>query len=166
VFTSKSIGEDVVVTYGADKYTILEQNLPYIWTVNLDGSELTQFVQGAYPVWSPDGKHIAFSSDVSGNWDIWVMSDDGSSVTQLTDDPKQQFAPTYSPDGEWLAFCSNVGGNYDIWIMRTNGTALTQLTDDRSEDVSPSWGKDQNIYFASDKSGNWDIWRLTPVLPK
>ena len=41
----------------------------------------------------------------------------------------------------------------------------TQLTADKSEDVTHFWGANGNIYFASKKPGNWDIWRLTPVLP-
>lgn len=165
-FTSKGTAKEVFVVTGAKQYTVFEKNLPYIWTVNVDGTELTQFVEGAYPVWSPDGSQIAFSSDISGNWDIWLIGADGSGLTQLTSDAKNQFAPTFSGDGKWIAFSSNITGNYDIWLMKTDGSAQTQLTTDKSEDVTPCWGADGNIYFASDKTKNWDIWRLTPVLPE
>lgn len=164
-FTSKGTAKEVFIVSGAKQYTAFEKKLPYIWIVNMDGSELTQFVEGAYPVWSPDGEHLAFSSDISGNWDIWAISADGAGLTQMTDDPKNQFAPTFSPDGKWMAFNSNVSGNFDIWIMKIDGSARTQLTTDKSEDVTPFWGADGNLYFASNKTGNWDIWRLTPVLP-
>lgn len=87
-------------------------------------------------------------------------------MTQLTDDPKNQFAPSFSRDGKRITFSSNVTGNYDVWIMKVDGSSRTQLTTDKSEDVTPFWGADGNIYFASDKTGNWDIWRLTPVLPE
>jgi len=165
-FTSKGVGKESFIATGSKQYTVFEKHLPYIWTVNLDGSELTQLVQGAYPVWSPDGSRIAFSSDTSGNWDIWLMSADGSGLTQLTDDSKNEFAPAFSPDGRWVAFSSNVSGNYDIWIMKIDGSARTQLTTDKSQEVTPFWGADGNIYFSSNKSANWDIWRLTPVLPE
>jgi Tol biopolymer transport system component len=166
VFASKGTAKETFIVTGSKQYTVFDRNLPYIWTVNVDGSELTQFVEGAYPIWAPNGAHVAFSSDVSGNWDIWMVGADGSGLTQLTDDPKNQFAPSFSPDGKWMTFSSNVTGNYDIWIMKIDGSARTQLTTDKSEDVTPSWGADGNIYFASDKTGNWDIWRLTPVLPQ
>jgi TolB protein len=157
----------VVMVNGIKQYIVLEKNLPYIWTVNVDGTDLTQLVQGAYPVWSPDGATIAYSSDVSGNWEIWTMSADGSSSTQLTTTRgKNQLAPSYSPDGKWIAYASNVSGNYDIWIMKADGSAQTQLTSDKHEVADPCWGADGNIYFSSNKSGNWEIWRLTPVLPE
>jgi TolB protein len=157
----------VVMANGIKQYIVLEKNLPYIWTVNVDGTDLTQLVQGAYPVWSPDGKTIAYSSDVSGNWNIWTMTDDGASSTQLTTTPgKNQLAPSYSPDGKWIAYTSNVSGNYDIWIMKADGSAQTQLTSDKHEVSNPCWGADGNIYFSANKSGNWEIWRLTPVLPE
>lgn len=169
-FTSRAKTEKaptVVMVNGVKQYIVLEKNLPYIWTVNVDGSDLTQLVQGAYPVWSPDGATIAYSSDVSGNWNIWTMTADGASATQLTSTPgKNQLAPSYSPDGKWIAYTSNVSGNYDIWIMKADGSAQTQLTSDKHEVANPCWGADGNIYFSTSKSGHWEIWRLTPVLPE
>jgi TolB protein len=169
-FTSKAKTEKaptVVMVNGIKQYIVLEKNLPYIWTVNVDGTDLTQLVPGAYPVWAPDGSTIAYSSDVSGYWNIWTMSADGASSTQLTATPgKNQLAPSYSPDGKWIAYTSNVSGNYDIWIMKADGSAQTQLTSDKHEVANPCWGADGNIYFSANKSGNWEIWRLTPVLPE
>ena len=51
-----------------------------IWTIELDGSELTQFREGNMPAWSPDGSKIVF--EYQG--DIWMMNSDGTTLTQLT----------------------------------------------------------------------------------
>lgn len=60
-----------------------------IWVMNADGSSLTQVTnsgaaQDSGPVWSPDGQHIAFSSNRSGSLQVWVMKNDGTSLRQLT----------------------------------------------------------------------------------
>lgn len=137
-----------------------------IWMVDPSGSNLTQFGEGVKPVWSPDAKRIAFSSNISGNWDVWAMNADGSGQTQLTTDVKDQHSAAYSPDGTWVVYVSNQSGNPDLWIMKADGSSWTQLTTDRSDELSPSWASDGNIYFTSNKSRNSDIWRLTPVLPE
>lgn len=168
-FTSQPKAEKAtsILVNGVQQFIVLEKNLPYIWTVSKDGTDLTQLVQGASPVWSPDGKMIAYSSNVSGNWGIWTINADGSSPTQLTTTPgKNQLAPSFSPDGKWIVYTSDVSGNYDLWIMKADGSDQTQLTSDKSPTANPCWGADGNIYFSSNKSGNWEIWRLTPVLPE
>ncbi|MFN0207930.1 MAG: hypothetical protein ACKVS6_16605 [Planctomycetota bacterium] len=167
-FSSRGVGSEqiVVVNAGFDKYSIYRNQLPHIWKCNIDGTELTHFGPGAYPVWAPDNSKIAFSSDVSGNWDLWMMDAAGSVRTQITDDSKDQVAPSFSPDGKWIAYISNQAGSMDLWIMKVDGTSPTQITADSGEEGMPCWGPDNNIYFCSKKSGNWDIWRVTPSIPE
>jgi Tol biopolymer transport system component len=57
------------------------------------------------PRWSPDGKKIAFYSDRSGQYQIWMINADGANLTQLTfSDKTAAMAPVFSPDGSRLAF--------------------------------------------------------------
>ncbi len=150
-----SEGERILVSIGTSQ----------IWVMEADGSSQTQLTtQGgnAHPVWSPNGRKIAFSSDRTGKVEIWVMDADGRDQQQLTntspasDDAHlhevvaQELAfhglnasqaegvtnlfPTWSPDGTKLAFVSTRGGPYAIWVMDANGERLQQLTFPLGED--------------------------------
>src|SRR3974377_2005383 len=54
------------------------------------------------PTWSPDGKSIAFISNMSGRNNIWVVPAEGGFPTQLTVSDQRQSAITWSPDGKWI----------------------------------------------------------------
>jgi Tol biopolymer transport system component len=58
------------------------------------------------PTWSPDGTMLAFSSDRSGNFEIYVRRVEGGQEVNVTNDPGQDFQPDFSPDGNWIAFVS------------------------------------------------------------
>src|SRR5687767_3392148 len=60
---------------------------------------------------------IAFQSNRDGNNEIYVMNGDGSGLTNLTDNPADDFGPVWSPDGKKIIFSSNRDGNYDIYVM-------------------------------------------------
>ena len=53
--------------------------------------------------WSPDGKTIAFISNMSGRNNLWLVPADGGWPTQLTISDQRQAHPTWSPDGKWIA---------------------------------------------------------------
>lgn len=89
------------------------------------------------PVFSPDGKSIAFASNRDGGkWRIYVMNADGSNVRALTPGP-MDLTPTWSPDGNWIAFASTRGGQFDIWMVDKNGGNLTQIT--KTGGTHPTW---------------------------
>ena len=65
----------------------------------------------AEPTFSPDGRFIAYSSDKSGNFDIWVRRPmGGGDAVQITKDPAHDWQPDWSPDGNLIAFRSERGG--------------------------------------------------------
>lgn len=49
------------------------------------------------PSWSPDGTLILFNSDRAGNFDVYVMRDDGSDVRQITLDPADDYNGVWQP---------------------------------------------------------------------
>ena len=66
-------------------------------------------VSYASPAWSPDGKRIAFVSDLdrkSSNSDIYVAAADGTNVRRVTNEPRGKTSLTWSPDGKWIAYQS------------------------------------------------------------
>ena len=119
------------------------------------------------PVWSPDGKHIAFTSDRDGNEEIYVMEADGSNPRRLTDDRADARSPSWSPDGKHIAFTSNRDGNEEIYVMEADGSNPRRLTDHWADARSPSWSPDgKHIAFDSDRDSesslngndNYDIY--------
>lgn len=72
-----------------------------------------------HPVWSPDGKKIAYVSDVVGTPDLWVMDADGSNPVRLTSDAGDESFPEWSPDGMRIAYAasSDYSSNADIWVL-------------------------------------------------
>ena len=83
------------------------------------------------PSFSPDGKRVAFISNMSGLPQIWIVSSEGGWPDQVTalDDPVTSI--DWSPDGSWIAFQLAPGGglNSQIYVVRPDGTGMRQLTE-------------------------------------
>jgi eukaryotic-like serine/threonine-protein kinase len=142
-----------------------------IWQVDLtDGKVsggLTKLIASTWqdnaPQYSPDGKKIAFASDRSGSYEIWVSNADGSGTVQLTSQGGHAGTPRWSPDGRRIAFDASVDGNANIFVIDAGGGAPRQVTASVAKDAPsvPSWSSDgQWIYFASNHSGDYEIWRV------
>ena len=82
------------------------------------------------PVYSPDGRWVAFSSNRSGNLDVWTANRQSGAVVRMTDDAAEDYDPAYTPDGKHLLWSSNRSGNFEIWIAETDGSGARQLSHD------------------------------------
>ncbi len=111
---------------------------------------------------SPDGKKIAFASDRSGGWEIWICASDGSNPVELTSfSAANTGTPRWSPDGKQIAFDSRKEGHSDIYVMSAEGGSARRLTTEPFENNVPSWSRDGRwIYFSSDRTGTWQIWKV------
>nr|NIV37094.1 hypothetical protein [Anaerolineae bacterium] len=68
---------------------------------------------------SPDGLQVAFSWNHTGQWEVYILSLDGStSPRQLTGGPGGKFNPRWSPDGQRLAYVLDLDGSeaYDLHV--------------------------------------------------
>ena len=65
----------------------------------------------------PDGRHIAFETDVTGDWEIVVIREDGTGLRNVTNHPGRDTSVSWSPDGKRLAFVSDRAGKADIHVL-------------------------------------------------
>jgi TolB protein len=85
---------------------------------------------------------LAFTSDRDGNWEIYAMNVDGTSLRRVTYHTADDGGPAISPDGQQIAFVSNRSGNPDIWVMNIDGTNVRQVTTSTVKDTAPAWSPD------------------------
>ncbi len=95
--------------------------------------------------WSPDGKEIAFTTDLAGRLNLWKVSAAGGWPIQLVQSDDRQFNATWSPDGKWIAYQQDAGGNelWDVYAVSSSGGTpidLTNTSDIREE--APRWSPD------------------------
>lgn len=97
-----------------------------------------------FPSFSPDGKSLAYASDRSGSFRIYVKAlAPGASETALTS-KGENVQPAWSPDGEWIAYHASGAG---IWIVPAKGGEARKLVDLGSH---PAWSPDgSHIAFQS-----------------
>jgi dipeptidyl aminopeptidase/acylaminoacyl peptidase len=88
------------------------------------------------PAWSPDGRRIAFTTNLTGRANLWVVNTDGGWPLQLTVSDDRQNGAVWSPDGKWIVYQQDFGGSeyYDLFAVPSDGGAPVNLTN--SPDIS------------------------------
>lgn len=102
---------------------------------------------------------IAFASNRDGNYEIYVMNEDGTDQKNLTCNPGHDRDPAWSFDGKKIAFTSDRDGNNEIYIMDADGSNQERLTFSLGSDRYPAWSPDGNyIVFTTDRDTNDEIY--------
>jgi Tol biopolymer transport system component len=112
---------------------------------------------------SPDGMKIAFVSDRSGTWQIWLAGADGSAPKQVTHlEGSLLGSPNWAPDSRHLVFDGRPSGHSAIYQLDVvTGIATPLLSDGLAEERVPSLSPDgTQLYFSSDKEGSVALYRM------
>jgi TolB protein len=160
--TSLSIGLTIVafLTFAAFAHRASAAEPPAPLRLTHDG----HFKQR--PLWSPDGKQVAFTRLRAGKIGLVVMAADGSNEKTLTTGKLPQYDACWSPDGTRLAFThvpqSGTQGNLDVYVEKADGSEPAQFAGDRgklSHEEYPAWSPDgKRIAFSSTFEGNQELY--------
>jgi Tol biopolymer transport system component len=114
------------------------------------------------PVYSPDGKWIVFTSDRGGSRQLWICDSECREPRQLTHlDDLSVWYPAYSPDGRWIALEGRRGSEAHIYRVDSLSGVVNPLRQGDTEGQRPRWSRDgRRLYFASDRTGQYEIWRM------
>ena len=154
-------GQQIVFCYKGDIYKVKTSG----------GTAVQLTTQDAYecnPVWSPDGRQIAFASDREGNFDIFVMPADGGAAKQLTTNSAAETPWAFSPDGKSVYFSAAIQDPAEsatfpsarlteLYQVPATGGKTTQVLATPAEMIS--FSRDGNTFVYQDMKGMEDQWR-------
>jgi len=136
---------------------------------------------GFAPLWSPDGKQVAFLRSINGSNNLWAVHAPGgdakavttggvifSGFSQLPYNRIQTQDFQWSPDSSRLTYCANNSGVTNVWQIGFDGSAPVQLTNNSDAKIvllNPIWSPDgQRIAWlvrsTAQKQVSWSIWLL------
>ena len=112
---------------------------------------------------SPDGRHVAFAWNKSGEWQIYELDLVVGQIVNLSNGPGGKLSPRYSPDGKFLAYVLDINGSEDFHII------LLDRATSETRDLTPNinftiqsfyaWSPDSTqIAYLADKTGNFDLY--------
>jgi TolB protein len=150
---------------GAIFLSIEENGYAHLFIIQPQGLPLTRITTGQWndiaPALSPDRTQLAFASNRSSFWDIYVMDLKSGDVTQITDSPEYDSAPSWSPDGQWLVYETYLNENLEVSVVSVTDPSAESipLTQHFASDHSPVWAPDgRHVAFISSRGGDSDVW--------
>lgn len=126
-----------------DPRSVVSKSSPDARPVRVEDLFYTKSVSDA--AWSPDGREIALSTNLTGRNNLWKVAASGAWPVQLSVSEDRQVEEAWSPDSRWVVFAQDKGGNelWDLYAAPRNGGEVVNLT--RTAEVreqSPHWSPD------------------------
>ena len=104
------------------------QVVQQIWIMSLETGRAHHLIlsnaQDIHPDWSPSEQELAFASDRTEQFEIWVVHADGSGLRQVTSGPGAKTWPAWSPDGKSIMFTLTKEGRQSLWLIDVDGLNL------------------------------------------
>jgi eukaryotic-like serine/threonine-protein kinase len=150
----------------------IEEQDVQIWLYDVSRETLTRFTFGgnynAAPVWTPDGKRIAFESNKEGPANVfWQLADGSGGLERLTNSEYVQVPMSWSPDGPVLAFIEAPATAREIWLLRM-GEPSTGSGQGRKSQLFLSTPYDKSVprfspdgrwlAYISNESGRYEVY--------
>jgi eukaryotic-like serine/threonine-protein kinase len=115
------------------------------------------------PAYSPDGDWLVFSSNRSGNLDLWEMSLKTEIVRRVTEDEAEDWDPVFSADGKAVIWSSNRAGHFEIWTAAADGSGPRQVSHDGVDAENPSVTPDGKwVVYGSGNPDKEGLWKVRP----
>jgi Tol biopolymer transport system component len=144
--------------------TITEQETQ-IWLDDLSRDALTKLTlegnNNLVPVWTPDGKRIAFNSNKEGANNVFLQLADGSGGPErLTTSEYLQAPMSWSPDGQLLAFIEvNPATQRDIWVLNMRDRKARPFLRTQFDEAVPRFSPDGRwLAYISNESGRYEVY--------
>jgi len=136
-----------------------------IYTVGFDGSDLVKETESKTihmsPRWSPDGRHLSFTSYEGGTPAFYVKDMLNLSTAKIYDFQGINLPGGWSPDGKKVLLTLSKDGNEEIYALDFINRLLRRLTNNFAIDVSPVWSPDGGkIAFVSNRAGSPQIYLM------
>jgi Tol biopolymer transport system component len=145
-----------------------------IYVMNPDGSGQRPVTTGSgadiWPDISQNGRYLAFTSNRSGNNEIWVLELATGQMWNVSNHTGDDNWARWSPNGQQLAFHSNRDGNYNLYVVNADGSGLRRVTSDTALDQWPDWSpngkqlafrRGMDVYVVDARGEEQNVRRLT-----
>lgn len=144
-----------------------------LYTLPMGGGTATRITEGIahdmQPRFSPDGRHVVFVSDRSGDDNVWVARADGSGLRQLTKDggiASSFLSPEWTPDGDYIVVSRSTlqGGLEKLWLYHRDGGTGIQLTQAPGglRLMGAAFGPDERYVWYAQRFGSWQYNSIFP----